>query len=712
MKKVPAKTVFVRMQRLALLVFLLAFGLAAVLMLEERTEMRRAEHYRLMDKVAGYLNNAASYHALERGIGNTILGTDFPTSAMIQRFDEIGGKGDVETSNAMTDLIEYLKLDSDRDVERQEVLWKQRLAELDAARKRIIAHNIRSEEWVAAASANIEAEFQLRDTVFAPHEIGEKIMYYNIVIRSNIAKLCEYAGRERALLGRFIAAGQPIPPETGETLKAYRVIVDEAAAKVMELRKLTETPAPLRAAIDNFEMVFLTDYENTRKSVYAASASRSPYPLSGEVWLEKATDAINSGLEISRAVGDISRGGVDEIRGRAVFRAGFYLLVFLAALALFGLILWQKAAHGKLEIEKSEAEKATETKNKLLALVAHDLHGGFSTILSLLKRAGSGPESVSSEYRSTISRVLQIVENLMRMTDEILSVNRITSGTLGVKREFMDVRRTVDLVFERMAQQAEEKGTTLVNAVPAGMRFYADPNLMEEVFHNLINNSIKFCKKNEGRIEVGTVFGKNGVVTVKDNGIGIPETLMGRIFKHEEKTSRTGTAGERGTGMGLPLVSDIIGAHAGQITVESTPGSGSTFTITLPYRRPYAAIMCDDTQFKYRLESFLARNLDMEMVEVDTPYALIKATARGGCPEFIIIATEGGNGTILNFLSALRGSDEYARTPLIIAGNTTDAADKAKFIRAGANHFLQKQDAERELLVLAKRYTGPRDAAA
>ncbi len=102
----------------------------------------------------------------------------------------------------------------------------------------------------------------------------------------------------------------------------------------------------------------------------------------------------------------------------------------------------------------------------------------------------------------------------------------------------------------------------------------------------------------------------------------------------------------------------------------------------------------------------------MEMVEVDTPYALIKATARGGCPEFIIIATEGGNGTILNFLSALRGSDEYARTPLIIAGNTTDAADKAKFIRAGANHFLQKQDAERELLVLAKRYTGPRDAAA
>ncbi len=711
-KEVFTREVFLRMQRLVFLVFLFALGLAAVLMIEERKEMRRAEHYRLMDKVAGHLNNAASLHALERGIGNTILGTDFPTSAMIQRFNEIGGKGDVETSAAMEDLREHLKLEPDRDVERQQAAWKQRLAELDTARKRIIAHNIKSGEWVAVASGNIESEFRLRDTVFAPHETGEKIMYYNIVIRANIAKLCEFAGRERALLGGLIAAGRPIPPETGEMLKAYRVIVDEAAAKVLELRALEETPAPLRAAIDHFEKVFLTDYENTRKAVYAASAAHAPYSLSGEVWLAKATDAIDSGLEISRAVGEISKGGVNEIRGRAVFRAGLYLLVFLSALAVFGLILWQKAAHGKLEIEKSEAEKATETKNKLLSLVAHDLRGGFSTILSLLKRAGSGTESAPAAYRSTISRVIQIVENLMRMTEEILNINRIKSGKLGVKREFMDVRRAVDLVFERVAQQAEEKGATLVNAVPAGMRFYADPNLMEEVFHNLINNSIKFCKKNEGRVEVGTVFGKNGVVTVKDNGIGIPETLLGKVFKHEEKTSRAGTAGERGTGLGLPLVADIIGAHAGTITVESIPGNGSKFTITLPYRRPYAAIMCDDSQFKYRLESFFARNLDVEMVEVDTPYALIKATARGGSPEFIIIANEGGNGNTLNFLTALRESDEYARTPLIIAGSTTDAADKAKFIRAGANHFLQKQDAERELLILAKRYTGPRGAAA
>lgn len=706
-KEIFTKDVFQRMQRLVFIVFLFALGLAVVLLLQERKEIRRAEHYRLMDEVAGHLNDAASLHALERGIGNTILGTDFPTGAMIQRFHEIGGKADEETNAVLRDLEEYMVLNTDRDVERQLAGWKRRMAALEMARKRITAHNIKTDEWVTIASDNIDAEFQLRDTIFAPHEIGEKIMYYNIVIRANIAKLCEYAGRERALLGRLIAAGQPITPETAELLRAYRVIVDDAAIRVLGLRQLEETPAPLLTAIERFEKVFLTDYENARKAVYAASANHAPYPLSGEAWLVKATEGIDSGLDISRAVGGISKNGVIDIRNRAILLAGIYLLVFVAALAVFGLILWQRAAHGKLEIEKSEAEKATETKNKLLALVAHDLRGGFATILSLLKRAGDDKNS-----SPTIARVILIVENLLRMTEEILSINRIKSGKLGVKRKFMDVRHAVDLVFERVAQQAEEKGATLVNAVPAGMRFYADPNLMEEVFHNLITNAIKFCKKNEGRVEVCAPPGRNGVVTVKDNGIGIPETLLGKIFKHEEKTSRAGTAGERGTGLGLPLVSDILGAHAGSITVESSASGGSTFTITLPYRRPYAAIMCDDVQFKFRLEKFFAKNLDVEMVEVDTPYALIKSTASGGCPEFIIIAAQGGSNNILNLLSALRGSDEYARTPLIIAGNEIDATNKAQYIRAGANHFLPKHDAEKELLVLAKRYTGPRDAAA
>ncbi|MBI5638230.1 MAG: nitrate- and nitrite sensing domain-containing protein [Nitrospinae bacterium] len=712
MKEVFTKDIFLRMQGLVFLVFLFALGLAAALLMAERKELRRAEQYRLMDETAGRLNNAAGLHALERGIGNTILGTEFPTPAMIQRFNEIGGKADVETNAALGNFKELMATDFDRDVERLLAGWKRRLAGLDAARKRVAAHDIKTEEWVAAASENIETEFHLRDTIFAPHEIGEKIMYYNIVIRANVAKLCEYAGRERALLGGLIAAGRPIPPETAETLRGYRVIVDDTVGRVLGLRQLEETPASLLAAIDRFERVFLTDYENTRKAVYAASAARAPYPLSGEAWLVKATEAIDSGLDISRAVGDISRGGVMDIRNHALIRAGLYMLVFLAALAVFGLILWQKAAQGRLQIEKGEAEKATEMKNKLLSLVAHDLRGGFSTILSLLKRVGGEAESPPAVYRATVSRVILIVENLLRMTEEILSINRIKGGQLGVKREFMDVRRAVDLVFERVAQQADEKGATLVNAVPAGIRFYADPNLMEEVFHNLITNAIKFCKKNEGRVEVGTPFGRNGVVTVRDNGIGIPEALLGKIFKHEEKTSRAGTSGERGTGLGLPLCGDIIAAHSGTIAAESAAGGGSMFTITLPYRRPYAAIMGDDVQFISTLEKFFANNLNVEVVEVDTPYALTKTASSGGCPEFIIIAAQAGNANILNFLSALRGIDEYARTPLIVAGNEADAANKAQYIRAGANHFLQKQNAEKELLVLAKRYIGPRDAAA
>ncbi|MGK7344662.1 MAG: nitrate- and nitrite sensing domain-containing protein, partial [Candidatus Nitrospinota bacterium M3_3B_026] len=313
--------------------------LAAILVRDAWNLSSRAEVYDIKNEIAGHLNAAAGWQAIERGVGATILGSDSPPAALISKFKSLGGKGDNEAAQAMEHAGELEALVEDDDFRRQLEAWKRSYEGLRAARSRVLGASIKRGAWISAATANIEDEFSLRDIAFAPTDDIERVRYYNSVTRANVATLAEYAGRERAVLGGFIASGNPISPEALSTLKNYRAIVENVSRQVRSIKNLAGTPPELEEAIGGYERNFLGTYQQLREKVYEASEKGAPYPVDGAEWIERATDGINSALAISNTIGELSTKAAENVDNRAWNSTVINVGLFALAIAAFAVII-------------------------------------------------------------------------------------------------------------------------------------------------------------------------------------------------------------------------------------------------------------------------------------------------------------------------------------------------------------------------------------
>jgi len=239
-------------------------------------------------------------------------------------------------------------------------------------------------------------------------------------------------------------------------------------------------------------------------------------------------------------------------------------------------------ANQQLRSAKEQAEQANELKDKFISLVAHDLRSPWSGILSALEFISTDDENpLHEEHLEIVQRLIQIGKSSVQMIGDVLNVSRLKTGKIAVKPEQVDGRQVIINVLNHLNYLARQKGVELVNDVPEETWLFADPTLYVEVVQNLTSNAIKFCRKGD-QVRFYIPENRSTVIAVSDTGVGIPEENLPKLFKIEEKTSTTGTAGEKGTGFGLPFSQDIMHAHNGQITVESVLGTGTTFFVELP----------------------------------------------------------------------------------------------------------------------------------
>ncbi|MCX8009563.1 MAG: HAMP domain-containing histidine kinase, partial [Ignavibacteria bacterium] len=127
-----------------------------------------------------------------------------------------------------------------------------------------------------------------------------------------------------------------------------------------------------------------------------------------------------------------------------------------------------------------------------------------------------------------------------------------------------------------------KKKIELINEVSEDLYVYTDRGMFSSILQNLVSNAIKFTNI-EGKVRVNAVEKDSLVeISVIDNGVGISEDTLQKLFKIDSKVSTMGTAGEAGTGLGLNLVKEYVNLNKGEIWVTSKKGEGSTFTFTLP----------------------------------------------------------------------------------------------------------------------------------
>ena len=236
----------------------------------------------------------------------------------------------------------------------------------------------------------------------------------------------------------------------------------------------------------------------------------------------------------------------------------------------------------------SELKALERIRKDFVANVSHELRTPVSVIKGYAETLLSEGDSLTPEKTAQFAGIIHNhAERLANLINDLLALSRIESGTMPMEPTPVSVEAAVSRAVRLLERKWSDKGITLtIEDTLSGMpTVLADQQRLEQVLVNLLDNAIKFTSF-EGRINISAADLETHVrIDVTDTGCGVPPKDLQRIF---ERFYRVDTARSRelgGTGLGLAIVKHIVQAHGGSVTVESTPGKGSTFSFTLKKAR-------------------------------------------------------------------------------------------------------------------------------
>jgi signal transduction histidine kinase len=238
----------------------------------------------------------------------------------------------------------------------------------------------------------------------------------------------------------------------------------------------------------------------------------------------------------------------------------------------------------ELSKKNRELDELNKLKNQFLGIAAHDLRNPLAVIMGYSEYVMlDAEETLSPDHTRMLNSILSSSEFMLRLLNDLLDVSAIESGNLNLCLAKADLGQVIKNNVEFNNVVSQKKGITIqFNETSRIPEILFDEMKIEQVLNNLISNAVKFSPPGT-EVDVGLVNnGDSVVVSVSDNGPGIPEAELGRLFLPFERTSVKTTGGEKSTGLGLSIVRKLILGHKGKIWVESTIGKGSTFYFSLP----------------------------------------------------------------------------------------------------------------------------------
>lgn len=228
--------------------------------------------------------------------------------------------------------------------------------------------------------------------------------------------------------------------------------------------------------------------------------------------------------------------------------------------------------------------KSNMDKDKFFSIIAHDLKSPFQGFLGLTEMLSDDISDLTSEEISTLSfKMHQSALNLFKLLENLLAWARMQKGNFDFNAEEINLKKQADEYIEIIKDRANQKGISVYNLIPEELKAVADKKMIDSVFSNLISNSVKFSTRG-GKIEVAAKESTGNMIeiAVADNGVGMNELIINKLFKLSEKVGRKGTEGEESTGLGLLLCKEFIEKNKGTIWVVSKVNEGTTFYFTLP----------------------------------------------------------------------------------------------------------------------------------
>ncbi len=232
---------------------------------------------------------------------------------------------------------------------------------------------------------------------------------------------------------------------------------------------------------------------------------------------------------------------------------------------------------------QNELRQADRRKDEFLATLAHELRNPLAPIRNSLEvlRLSDDLSPAATRVREIMQRQ---VDHLVRLVDDLMEISRFTRGKIDLRKEPLDLVAVIRSAVETSRPVIDAGGHQLaITLAPERMTLVADPVRLAQVIANLLNNAAKYTE-NGGQIWLAARReGNEAVISVRDNGLGIPADVLPGIFEMFTQVNRTLNRAQGGLGIGLSLARNLVQLHGGRIEARSDgPGQGSEFIVRLP----------------------------------------------------------------------------------------------------------------------------------
>lgn len=318
--------------------------------------------------------------------------------------------------------------------------------------------------------------------------------------------------------------------------------------------------------------------DSSRRIVDCNSSASQVFPLARRTGtlvehLLKGTDVNADELFAGKTLQTSQQGRIYQIRS-ALLSEGAKQLGYILTL------------HDVTRLKETEQKlnELNQSKDRLFSIIAHDLKNPFFGLIGLSEILVQDYDTTDDDYKKMLINDINILSvTTHQLLDNLLDWSRQQTNQISFHPELFSLKDSLDVAVKSLNQIARSKGITIQNNLRRAVLVTADKYMIDTVLRNLLSNALKFS--DEGSvITADLTLNQDGTcsLSISDQGVGMSAEALEKIFTPSEKQKTTGTKGEKGSGLGLILCKDFTEKNGGTLRAESTPGQGSTFTITLP----------------------------------------------------------------------------------------------------------------------------------
>ena len=386
----------------------------------------------------------------------------------------------------------------------------------------------------------------------------------------------------------------------------------------------------------------------------------------------------------------------------------------------------------RVQERTTELERALRTKDEFLASMSHELRTPLNAILGLsesLAEHVAGP--LNEKQQRYVKTISESGNHLLSLINDILDLARIESGQVVLNISEVDLQQVCQASLRMINQLAHKKEQDVILEIEEGIGFiWVDERRLKQILVNLLSNAVKFTPAG-GKLGLqvhGDFNEKRVMFTIWDNGIGISENDLARLFQPFVQLNSSLSREAPGTGLGLALVAQMARLHGGSVNVESQPNEGSRFTVTLPWEPALAtdAELRMKSTGKFRAIRAEAKDRPIILMIEDTKEATAMVTdylqmagyqvltarealtgmdlAKRTRPDLILmdIHLPGMDG--LEAIRRLRADPDFRTLPIIALTALAMPGDRERCLAAGATDYVTKPISLRKLAAMIDKY--------